>query len=156
MAIWTQPKTITQINEHIVGTICEHIGLQVTEVGDDFITATLPVNERTMQYMGIIHGGASVVLAETVGSIAAGMCCPKDSYVVGLDINANHVRAGHPPFVSGTARPLHIGSSTMVWDIKIHDSENKLVCVSRLTMAVLKKRPDQYASPASSNGQDQQ
>lgn len=143
MAIWTTTRTVAQINQSLLGSMAEHVGLRVTEVGDDYITATMPVDERTRQYMGIIHGGASVVLAETIGSIAAGMCCPEGYHAVGLDINANHIRAGHPPQVIGTTRPLHIGASTMVWEIKIHDSHNKLVCVSRLTMAVLKNRPDQ-------------
>lgn len=142
MAIWTNPRSVAQLNELLRGNMCEHVGMQVTEVGDDYITARLPVDARTQQHMGIIHGGASVVLAETVGSIAAGMCCPPGHYVVGLEVNANHVRAGKPPYVEGTARPLHIGSSTMLWDIRIHGADGKLVCVSRLTTAVLKQSED--------------
>ncbi len=142
MAIWTNPRSVAQLNELLKGTMCENVGMEVTAVGDDSITARLPVDARTRQHMGIIHGGASVVLAETVGSIAAGMCCPPGHYTVGLEVNANHVRAGRPPYVEGTARPLHIGSSTMLWDIRIHDADGKLVCVSRLTMAVLKQRED--------------
>ncbi|MGA0805236.1 MAG: hotdog fold thioesterase [Pseudohongiellaceae bacterium] len=142
MAIWTTMQSAAQINAYMTTTMCEHVGIQVTTVGDDFITARMPVDERTRQHMGILHGGASVVLAETVGSIAAGMCCPPGYYTVGLEINANHVRAGKPPYVEGTARPLHIGSSTMLWDIRIHDAQGKLVCVSRLTVAVLKQRDD--------------
>lgn len=158
MAIWTNPRTAEQINQNLSGTMCEHIGLRVTDIGEDYITATIPVDTRTSQHMGIVHGGASVVLAETVGSIAAGMCCPKGYYTVGLDINANHVRAGRPPLLIGTARPLHIGTSTMVWDIRILDTDNKLVCVSRLTTAVLKKRPDQPERQplADMQAQDQQ
>jgi 1,4-dihydroxy-2-naphthoyl-CoA hydrolase len=142
MAIWTHPRTAEQINQNLSGTMCEHIGLLISEVGEDYISATIPVDTRTAQHMGIVHGGASVVLAETVGSIAAGMCCPPGYYTVGLEINANHVRAGRPPLLIGTARPLHIGGSTMVWDIRIHDIDDKLVCVSRLTTAVLKQRED--------------
>lgn len=142
MAIWTNPRSVEQLNELLRGTMCEHVGMQVTAIGDDCITARLPVDARTQQHMGIIHGGASVVLAETVGSIAAGMCCPPGYYTVGLEVNANHVRAGKPPYVEGTARPLHIGSSTMLWDIRIHGADGKLVCVSRLTMAVLKQREE--------------
>lgn len=142
MAIWTNPRSVAQLNELLRGNMCEHVGMQVTEIGDDYITARLPVDARTQQHMGIIHGGASVVLAETVGSIAAGMCCPPGHYVVGLEVNANHVRAGKPPYVEGTARPLHIGSSTMLWDIRIHGADGKLVCVSRLTTAVLKQSED--------------
>jgi 1,4-dihydroxy-2-naphthoyl-CoA hydrolase len=143
MGIWTNQKTLEQLNQSLKGSMCEHIGLVVSAVGDDYLSATMPVDERTRQYMGIVHGGASVVLAETVGSIAAGMCCPKGYYTVGLDINANHVRAGRPPLLTGTARPLHIGSTTMVWDIRITDTEGNLVCVSRLTSAVLRRRVDQ-------------
>jgi 1,4-dihydroxy-2-naphthoyl-CoA hydrolase len=140
MSIWKHKATLEAINALCQGTMCEHIGLVVTEIGDDYIKATLPVDERTRQPMGIIHGGASVVLAETIGSLGSGLCCPDDHYIVGLDINANHLRPGRPPFVTGIARPLHIGSSTMVWDIRITDIEDKLVCISRLTCAVLKKR----------------
>jgi 1,4-dihydroxy-2-naphthoyl-CoA hydrolase len=137
MAIWRVQTTLEEINARFEGNMCEHIGMEVTEIGDDYLRGTLPVDERTCQHMGIIHGGASVVLAETLGSLASGMCCPPEKHIVGLEINANHVRPGRPPYVVGTARPLHIGGSTMVWDIRIHDPEDKLVCVSRLTCAVL-------------------
>jgi 1,4-dihydroxy-2-naphthoyl-CoA hydrolase len=140
MAIWKHSATVEEINAKFKDNMCEHIGMQVTEIGDDYLKGTLPVDGRTRQHMGIIHGGASVVLAETLGSLASGLCCPEGFHIVGLDINANHVRAGRPPHVIGTARPLHIGSSTMVWDIRIRDVEDKLVCVSRLTCAVLRNR----------------
>jgi 1,4-dihydroxy-2-naphthoyl-CoA hydrolase len=140
MAIWKRPATLEQLNDLCKGTMCEHVGMVITEIGDDYIKATLPVDERTRQHMGIIHGGASVVLAETIGSIGSGLCCPDDHYIVGLDINANHVRAGKPPYVTGIARPLHLGSTTMVWDIRIYNTDDKLVCVSRLTCAVLKNK----------------
>ncbi len=139
MAIWKGPIDQERINSHLKGTMCEHVGIEITEIGDDFMSATMPVDHRTTQLMGIVHGGASVVLAETVGSIAANMCCGPDHYCVGLDINANHIRPGLPPYVKGTARPMHIGSSTMVWEILITDVQDRLVCASRLTMAVLKK-----------------
>ena len=138
MSIWKRQATVADINALCKGTMCEHVGLVVTEIGDDYIKATMPVDYRTQQHMGIIHGGASVVLAETLGSIGAGMCCPEGSHIVGLDINANHIRAGKPPYVTGTTRPIHIGSSTMVWEIRITDVHDKLVCISRLTCAVLK------------------
>lgn len=138
MAIWKQTATVEEINALCEGTMCEHVGLVVTEVGEDYVKATMPVDERTRQHMGIIHGGASVVLAETIGSIGSTLCCPDGHHIVGLDINANHIRAGKPPFVTGIARPLHIGSSTMVWEIRITDTEDRLVCISRLTCAVLK------------------
>lgn len=142
MAIWTNPRSVAELNELMLGTMCEHVGMEVTAIGNDYLTVRMPVDARTQQHMGIIHGGASVVLAETVGSIAAGMCCPAGHYTVGLEVNANHVRAGKPPYVEGTARALHVGSSTMLWDIRIHGADGKLVCVSRLTTAVLKQRDD--------------
>ncbi|MDC0598927.1 hotdog fold thioesterase [Gammaproteobacteria bacterium] len=120
--------------------MCEHVGIEVTEIGDDFLKATMPVDERTTQHMGILHGGASVVLAETIGSLATSLCCNPGLKVVGVEINANHLRVGKPPHVTGIARPLHIGGSTMVWEIKIYDSAEKLICVSRLTTAVLKSK----------------
>ena len=140
MAIWKKTATLAEVNALCTGTMCEHVGLVVTEIGDDYIKGTLPVDRRTQQHMGIIHGGASVVLAETIGSIGSTLCCPEGHHIVGLDINANHIRAGKPPYVTGIARPLHIGGTTMVWEIKIHDIDNKLVCVSRLTCAVLKNK----------------
>ena len=140
MSIWKVQTTVEEVNTYMKGNMCEFLDLKVTEIGPDYIVATMPVNERTRQHMGIIHGGASVVLAETVGSIGSTLCCPEGYHIVGLDINANHVRAGRPPYVTGTARPLHIGSTTMVWEIKITDTDNKLVCISRLTCAVLENR----------------
>lgn len=138
MSIWKHQATVADINALCKGTMCEHVGLVITELGDDYIKATMPVDVRTQQHMGIIHGGASVVLAETLGSIGAGLCCPEGFHIVGLDINANHIRAGKPPFVTGTARPIHVGSSTSVWEIRITDVDDKLVCISRLTCAVLR------------------
>ncbi len=122
------------------GTMTEHVGLEITELGEDFLKGTLPVDQRTQQHMGIIHGGASVVLAETLGSVAANLCTPPGFHIVGLDINANHVRPGRPPMVTGIARPVHIGRTTVVVEINIVDKDNKLVCVSRLTAAVLKDK----------------
>ena len=140
MSIWTDQRSPAEINTWLTGTMCEHVDFRITEVGEDYLRATMPVDERTCQNRGVIHGGASVVLAETLGSIASSLCCPEGFHIVGLDINANHVRAGKPPFVTGTARPLHIGSSTMVWDIRITDVDDKLVCVARLTCAVLRDK----------------
>lgn len=120
----------------------EHIGINITEVGDDFLAGTMPVDHRTVQPMGILHGGASVALAETLGSMAASLVIdPSRQYCVGLDINANHMRSARSGYVKGVARPLHLGSSTQVWSIEIKDEQEKLVCISRLTMAVLTKRP---------------
>lgn len=140
MAIWKKTTTVKLMNDHMLGTMCEHVGLQITELGDDYIKATMPVDHRTRQYMGIMHGGAYVVLAETIGSLGANLCCPEGFYVVGLEINANHVRAGKPPYVTGITRPLHIGTSTTVWETKIYDVEDNLVSVSRLTTMILKNK----------------
>lgn len=139
MRIWSREPSRDGINETMKDTLCDHLGIEITEVGDDFIKGTMPVDNRTRQYMGILHGGASVALAETLGSLAASLCCPPGYISVGLDINANHVRSGRTPIVTGIATPLHLGNSTMVWDIKIYDGDEKLVCVSRLTVAVLKE-----------------
>jgi 1,4-dihydroxy-2-naphthoyl-CoA hydrolase len=141
VSIWTMNTNIDAITAMSKGNMAEHLGIEVTDVGEDFIKGTMPVDHRTQQYMGIVHGGASVALAETLGSIAANLSCKPGYHCVGLDINANHIRAGKPPLLTGIATPLHIGNTTMVWDIKIYDSREKLVCISRLTMAVLKSDP---------------
>lgn len=138
--LWQTPTSPEELNQVFIGTLCAHVGIKVTEVGDDFISATMPVDERTCQHTGILHGGGSVVLAETLGGVAANLCCKPGYLALGLDINANHLRAGIPPYVSATARPLHVGNTTSVWEIKITDIEGRLTCISRLTMAVIKKR----------------
>lgn len=137
MSIWKKNASLEQVNSFFADTLCQHLGIVVTDIGADYIKGTMPVDARTVQHMGIIHGGSSVALAETLGSIGANLACDDRHYCVGLDINANHIRAGNPPEVIGIARPQHIGISTMVWEIKIHDRDDKLVCVSRLTTAVL-------------------
>lgn len=113
----------------------------VTEVGDDYIRASMPVDKRTHQPMGILHGGASVALAESVASLAAQMATLPGYYGVGLEINANHIRSVRSGHVHATATPVHIGGRTQVWDIRIHDDNDKLVCTSRLTTAILKSKP---------------
>lgn len=148
MSIWKKPTDLAYINSLLEGTMCEHVGITIAEIGDDHLKATMPVDHRTRQHMGIVHGGASVVLAETAGSIGANLSCDPAYFCVGLEINANHIRAGRPPLLSGTARPLHIGGSTMVWEIMILDAEERLVCASRLTLAVLKYEGDPADSPA--------
>jgi len=121
-------------------TMGEHIGIEWTEVGDNYLKARMPVDNRTRQPYGLLHGGASVALAETLGSVAAAMVIDHNKfYCVGLDINANHVRGVREGFVTGITQPLHIGGSTQVWEIKIYDEREKLVCVSRLTVAILKR-----------------
>lgn len=120
--------------------MAKHIGLQFTEVGDNYLKASIPVDERTKQPYGLLHGGASCVLAETLGSVASAMVIDPEKFIcVGLEINANHVRSARSGRVTGVCTPIHIGASTHVWDIKIHDEREKLVCVSRLTVAILKK-----------------
>ena len=122
-------------------TMAAHLGIEWTAVGDDFIEARMPVDHRTIQPYGLLHGGASCVLAETVGSVASAMVVDHNKYLcVGLEINANHVRSARTGWVIGKASPLHIGSSTHVWDIKIVNEENKLVCVSRLTVAIIPRK----------------
>ena len=119
-------------------TIAGVLGIAITEFGEDYVRGTMPVDQRTHQPMGILHGGASVVLAESLGSMAANLCVDISKYYcVGLDINANHVRAVRTGTVTGTARPIHLGRTTHVWEIRIEDETGRLVCVSRLTMAVL-------------------
>jgi 1,4-dihydroxy-2-naphthoyl-CoA hydrolase len=141
MAIWYKPYTLMEAQQRVSGTMVDHIGITITEVGQNFLKGTMPVDQRTVQPIGILHGGASVTLAETLGSLGASMVVDNEkNYCVGLDINANHIRAAKNGFVTGIARPIHVGSSTQVWSIEITDEENRLVCISRLTMAVLVKK----------------
>lgn len=121
------------------GTLVEHLGIQLTELGDDFLRGTMPVDRRTKQPYGLLHGGASVALAETLGSIAGNLAVrdPSKHMVVGLEINANHLAAVTSGIVTGTARPLHVGRSTQVWEIRIEDAMGRMNCVSRITLAVV-------------------
>lgn len=129
-----------RINAMSKGNMLEHIGIVCTEVGKDYIVATMPVDHRTQQPYGLLHGGASVVLAETLGSIAAHCTIdPSKHYAVGIDINANHIRSAKSGIVTGITRPIHIGRKTQVWEIKIHDEDEKLICISRITMAIVDK-----------------
>jgi 1,4-dihydroxy-2-naphthoyl-CoA hydrolase len=138
MNIWYQPFTVDELNQYQQQTLVTHLGIRYTEVGEDFLKASMPVDARTKQPAGILHGGASLALAETLGSTGANLVVDRKlKLCVGLEINANHVRAMRSGQVTGTARPLHIGGSTQVWEIRITNDEQKLVCVSRITMAVL-------------------
>ena len=119
------------------GTAIERLGIAFTEVGPDFLRATMPVDARTVQPYGLLHGGASVLLAETLGSSAGNLCVEDGRRVVGIEINANHLQAVTGGLVTGTARPLHVGRSTHVWEIHIEDEAGRLACVSRLTLAVV-------------------
>ncbi|MFN8595275.1 MAG: hotdog fold thioesterase [Anaerolineae bacterium] len=140
MAIWVVTPTLNDLAASARGTMVEHLGIEFLEIGDDFISARMPVDARTIQPYGLLHGGASVALAETLGSIAASLCVdPAHKMVVGLDINANHVRGVRSGYVIGVTHPLHLGASTHVWEIRITDERDKLVCISRLTMAILNK-----------------
>jgi 1,4-dihydroxy-2-naphthoyl-CoA hydrolase len=129
------------LNQMGKNNMVEHLGIEFTAIGEDFISARMPVDRRTHQPMGLLHGGASVVLAETLGSVAAHCCLDAaKQYVVGLDINANHLRGVRSGYVYGTTKPLHIGKSTQVWEIRITNEEGAMVCISRITMAVLNKK----------------
>lgn len=139
--IWTHDATVGGLNAMNTGTLAERLGIRFTEIGEDYLTATMPVDHRTHQPAGILHGGASVALAETLGSVGAYLCVDSERQLcVGLEINANHVRAVHSGLVTGTARPLHRGRTTQVWEIRIVDEKDRLVCISRITLAVLDKR----------------
>jgi 1,4-dihydroxy-2-naphthoyl-CoA hydrolase len=138
VSIWRDLKSLEELNAP-AATMIAHLGITIIEVGADFLRGSMPVNERTVQPYGLLHGGASVALAETLGSVAAGMCVDPGHLVVGQEINANHVRSARSGFVTGTTRPVHIGGRTHVWTIDIVDEAGKLVCISRLTMAVIKR-----------------
>ncbi len=142
-SIFTVPVTVEDINatQIIDGQMAKHIGIEMTEIGPDYMVAKMPVDHRTIQRIGIMHGGASLALAETVGSIAASYCVDREKFfIVGQEINANHIRSVREGFVHAKATPFHLGKSSHVWDIRITNDEGKLVCVSRFTVAVLKKR----------------
>lgn len=139
MSIWKKPIDLLKYQNVNKNTIVDLLDIEVTEIGEDFLTAKMPVDHRTHQPMGILHGGASVVLAETVGSVASNLALDNDHYAVGLEINANHLRPVSSGHVYGTARPIHIGKTTHVWSIEIVNDEGKKTCVSRITMAVKKR-----------------
>ena len=131
------PPDLATLNALSRNTAMEPLGIVFTEVGHDFIRATMPVDERTRQPYGLLHGGASVLLAETLGSSAGMLCVGEDEACVGIEINANHLRGVREGLVTGTARPLHVGGRTQVWEIRIEDERHRLVCVSRITLAVI-------------------
>ncbi len=143
--IWFNPSLkISDFLSYEKGTMNEFIGIEFTEVGENYMKAKMPVDNRTKQAYGILHGGASVTLAETVGSVASAMIIdPEKYFCVGVEINANHIRSVRSGFVTATATPLHIGNSSHVWDIKIVDENEKLVCVSRLTVYILSRQQGQ-------------
>jgi len=133
--------TVEKLNAYSLNTMVGHLGIQVIEIGEDFIVAKMPVDHRTHQPYGLLHGGASVALAETLGSLAAHCTIDDENrYCVGLEINANHIKSVKSGFVFGATRPIHVGSRTQVWEIKITNEQGELVCVSRITMAVIDRR----------------
>ncbi|HWU77464.1 MAG TPA: hotdog fold thioesterase [Rhodanobacter sp.] len=141
MSIWNQPADLARINGWSANTMMETLGITITAIGDDWLQGTMPVDHRTHQPYGLLHGGASVVLAETLGSTAAMLTLdPAKELAVGLDINANHIRGVRSGMVTGTARMLHLGRTTQVWEIRIENGDGALVCISRITMAVVPAR----------------
>jgi 1,4-dihydroxy-2-naphthoyl-CoA hydrolase len=137
MSIWRRLQTLDMLNALGTGTMARPLGIVFTEIGEDFIRGTMPVDDRTRQPLGLLHGGASVALAETLGSTGANLCVDDSRVCLGQEINANHVRSARAGTVTGTARPLHIGGRSHVWGIDIVDEAGTLVCISRLTMAVI-------------------
>ena len=140
MRIWKQPISVESLTADSANCAVSHLGMEFVEVGDDFIRARMPVDERTRQPYGLLHGGVSAALAETLGSCGAAHVVPAGHLVVGLEINANHLKGVRSGWVTGTTRPLHMGRSTQVWAIELHNESGELVCISRITMAVLAPR----------------
>jgi 1,4-dihydroxy-2-naphthoyl-CoA hydrolase len=138
--IWFKKEfSLQKLQAMSAGTMGDHIGIVFTGIGDNYLKATMPVDHRTRQPYGLLHGGASVALAETLGSVASSLVIDTSLFIcVGIEINANHIRSVRQGLVTGIATPVHLGSSTHVWDIKIHDERERLVCISRLTVAILK------------------
>jgi|SRR6478736_2772086 1,4-dihydroxy-2-naphthoyl-CoA hydrolase len=141
MSIFKQGITLEMLNKLSANTLVDTLGIVYTTIGEDFLEAKMPVDHRTHQPLGLLHGGASVALAETLGSVAA-MCCLDTNlqYGVGLEINANHIKSVRDGFVIGKVKPIHVGKKTHVWEIRITTEKNELVCVSRITMAIIDKK----------------
>lgn len=141
---------IGYINDFGKNTLGDHLGMQFTEIGGHYLKGTMPVDHRTKQPFGLLHGGASLALAETLGSMASALVIDLSKNIcVGLEINANHIRSARSGIVTGTCSPIHLGASTHVWEIKIHNESNKLLCVSRITVAILKRRDLQEGNQVS-------
>lgn len=142
MSIWFRQFTLDEIREFEHETMGEHLGIEFFEIGEDHVSARMPVDSRTMQPDRILHGGASVALAETLGSVGGTMCIDRERFqIVGVEINANHLRPAMSGHVTGRASPIHLGRRTQVWNIEIRDDRKRLVCVSRLTIAVIERQP---------------
>lgn len=140
MRVWKKPISVEELTRIHLDTAVQHLGVEFLAVGDDSITARVPVDTRTKQPYGLLHGGVSVVLAETLGSCGAAYSCPEGHRAVGLDINANHLKGATSGWVTGVTRPVHIGRTTQVWQIDLTNDAGELTCVSRITMAVLAPR----------------
>jgi 1,4-dihydroxy-2-naphthoyl-CoA hydrolase len=141
MSIFKPGITLETLNKWSVNTLVEHLGIRYTAMGDDFIEATMPVDHRTHQPLGLLHGGASVALAETLGSVAATCCLDTTlQYCVGVEINANHIKSVKEGFVTGKVTPIHVGKKTQVWEIRISNEKKELVCISRITIAILDRK----------------
>ena len=142
MAIWKRANTtLEELDDLRKNTLADVLGMRFTEIGDNFLRLGMPVDARTHQPFGLLHGGASAALAETVGSVASWLCIdPEKQMCVGMEINCNHLRGKREGMVVATATPLHLGVTSHVWDIRITDEQQKLVCISRLTMAVIKRK----------------
>jgi uncharacterized protein (TIGR00369 family) len=140
MRIWQKPISVELLTQSTTGTADSHLGIEFLKVGDDYLVGRVPVDERTRQPYGLLHGGVSVVLAETLGSCGAAFSCPPGYRAVGLDINANHLKGVRGGWVTGTARPIHRGSTTHVWQIELRDDAGDMSCISRITMAILAPR----------------
>lgn len=142
MKIWQSDVSLKSLSTFSENTMIKNLGIEFTEIGDDFMVARMPVDHRTLQPAGIMHGGASCALAETVASMAANCCIDSNKYYcVGLDISTNHIRSIREGFVIGTAKPFHLGKSTQVWGIEIINEQKQLISLTRLTMMVLAKNP---------------
>jgi len=142
MRIFNNNITLEALNKLSPKTLAEHLGIEFTAIGENYIEGRMPVDHRTHQPLGLLHGGASVALAETLGSVAANCCLDSNTqFCVGLEINANHIKSVREGFVKGKATPIHIGKKTQVWEIQItNESSGDLVCISRITMAILDKK----------------
>ena len=138
MSIWFSPPDIPTANKAMENTACSNLGIEITDVGEDWVKGTMPADSRTFQPIGLVHGGANVLFAETLGSMAANMCLDNSKeYAVGQEINANHLRGVRSGTLTGIASIVHRGRTSQVWEIRIFDEQEKLSCISRLTMAVI-------------------
>ena len=141
MSIWFKKPSLEEVNGWGQGTIVAHIGIEITDIGENYVEGTMPADSRTFQPYKLVHGGANVVLAESLGSVGGMLTLDPDNYYcVGQEVNANHLRGVQSGLVTGRAEQVHAGRRTQVWEIKLHDDKNRLTCISRLTLAVLERQ----------------